>query len=140
MQTFLPVKSFSLAAQCLDWKRLGNQRREALIVIRAVVGESSGWVNHPAVKMWKGYSEALIQYSVAICDEWASRGYQDTCREKFLYYSLTSEVIYPPWYEDQEELRKVVVSHQSNLVRKDPEHYRKYFPEVSDDLPYYWPV
>jgi hypothetical protein len=24
-------------------------------------------------------------------------------------------------------------------VRKDPAHYRRYFPDVPDDLPYVWP-
>ena len=30
-------------------------------------------------------------------------------------------------------------SHQSSLLRKDPEHYRPQFPDVPDDLPYVWP-
>jgi len=29
--------------------------------------------------------------------------------------------------------------HQSNLVRKFPEHYRMHWPEVPEDLPYIWP-
>ena len=31
-------------------------------------------------------------------------------------------------------------SHQSALVRKDPDHYRPLFPDVPDDLPYVWPA
>jgi len=32
------------------------------------------------------------------------------------------------------------LSHQSNLLRKDPEFYRPVFgPDVPDDLPYVWP-
>jgi hypothetical protein len=27
-------------------------------------------------------------------------------------------------------------SHRSALVRKDPAHYRRFFPDVPDDLPY----
>ena len=30
-------------------------------------------------------------------------------------------------------------SHQAALVRKLPEHYRRLFPDVPDDLPYIWP-
>ena len=42
----------------------------------------------------------------------------------------------PPWLgEDRFHL-----SHQSALVRKDPAHYRTYFPDVPDDLPYVWPA
>jgi len=42
----------------------------------------------------------------------------------------------PPWLGDDEFHR----SHQSSLVRKDPDHYRSLFPDVPDDLPYVWPV
>jgi hypothetical protein len=42
----------------------------------------------------------------------------------------------PPWLGDDELHR----SHQSALVRKDPDHYRPLFPDVPDDLPYVWPV
>lgn len=31
-------------------------------------------------------------------------------------------------------------AHQSNLLRKDEQHYRKYFPNVPDNLPYIWPL
>jgi hypothetical protein len=31
-------------------------------------------------------------------------------------------------------------SHQSSLLRKDPDFYRPLFPDVPDDLPYVWPV
>jgi hypothetical protein len=41
----------------------------------------------------------------------------------------------PPWIGDAGFHR----SHQSNLVRKDPEFYRPFFPDVPDDLPYLWP-
>ena len=41
----------------------------------------------------------------------------------------------PPWLGDPAFHR----SHQSVLVRKDPEHYRKFFPDVPDDLSYVWP-
>ena len=41
----------------------------------------------------------------------------------------------PHWLGDEAVHR----SHQSALVRKDPEHYRRCFPDVPDDLPYVWP-
>ena len=31
-------------------------------------------------------------------------------------------------------------SHRSALVRKDPEFYRKHFPDVAPDIDYFWPV
>ncbi|MEV7045615.1 MSMEG_6728 family protein [Amycolatopsis sp. NPDC051061] len=41
----------------------------------------------------------------------------------------------PPWLGDEALHR----SHQSALVRKDPDHYATQFPDVSPDLPYVWP-
>jgi len=42
----------------------------------------------------------------------------------------------PSWLGDPDVHR----SHQSALLRKDPDHYRDLFPGVPDDLPYVWPV
>lgn len=136
MQTFLPYKSFERSAACLDRMRLGKQRVETLQILKALNSDSGGWRNHPAVLMWNEYSEALVEYGVAICDEWISRGYRDTCRGKIIEYSWGEDVVLPPWLGN----RRFHLGHQSNLVRKDSVHYRHYFPRVSDDLPYVWPV
>ncbi|MET8413745.1 cytoplasmic protein, partial [Streptomyces sp. NPDC005195] len=42
----------------------------------------------------------------------------------------------PPWLGDPAFHR----SHQSALVRKAPEIYIPFFPDVPDDLPYVWPT
>ena len=42
----------------------------------------------------------------------------------------------PPWLGDEEFHR----SHQSALLRKDPDHYGPLFPGVPDDLEYVWPT
>jgi len=42
----------------------------------------------------------------------------------------------PPWLGDTALHR----SHQSALLRKDPQRYGPSFPGVPDDLPYVWPV
>lgn len=87
--------------------------------------------------MWKGYEESLIEYGVTMCDEWISRGYKDTTRERILEFSQPSLLpIQKPWWFGKSEFH---ISHQSNLLRKDPNHYGQYF-SVPDDLPYYWPV
>lgn len=138
MQTFVPLGTdFQGTAKVLDRQRLGKQRVEGLQILNALTGRSKGWVNHPAVKMWKGYEPALIQYVVAMCDEWVSRGYKDTCKDKVLAIgeALSSAVITPPWLDDPE----VQLSHQSNLVRKLPGHYGEMW-DVPNDLPYKWVI
>lgn len=104
--------------------------------------ESASWSNHPAVAMWRGYEWALLRYQMAICHEWKSRGLEDTCRDKtislfqMIHPGLVEATENPPWVGDIQVHR----SHQSNLVRKDPEHYGKFFPEFPDNLPYFWPT
>lgn len=140
MQTFLPYKDFKKSAKCLDVKRLGNQRVEAFLILKILLGKTSAWKNHPAVKMWRGYEAALAAYADAICDEWISRGYKDTMKEKihqlFSSSGLPKKIIMPPFLGNQKFHR----SHKSNLLRKKPEHYSKYFSGVPDDLPYLWVV
>ena len=82
MQTFLPYKSFEKTAECLDYRRLGKQRVEALQIFNALTGvptksgkSYTGWLNHPAVIMWKGYEEALLLYKNKMIEERILRGY-----------------------------------------------------------------
>ena len=79
MQTFLPYANFNRSARALDYKRLGKQRVEALQIHNIVSGKrtTGGWVNHPAVKMWKGYAAALAVYHNTMIDEWVDRGYNN---------------------------------------------------------------
>lgn len=135
MQTFLPYESFDLSAQSLDYRRLGKQRVEAKQILLALGRTSGGWVNHPAVRMWRGYENALCNYGYFICGNWIERGYRDSLQGWFVQQQ-NGPIVLPPWLGDPELHR----SHQSNLVRKDPDFYRVQFPLVPDDLPYVWPV
>ncbi len=124
----------------LDSKRLGKQRIEVLQILRVLAGESRGWQNHPAVRMWRGYEEALAHYGLEVCGEWTRRGYIDNTSVKIREISKRLEdgstPCNPPWLGNRSFHR----SHQSNLVRKNAVYYRRYFPDVRDDLPYVWPV
>lgn len=135
MQTFLPFPDFEASARCLDNKRLGKQRIEVLTILRVLNGEVKGWRNHPAVLMWQGYENALVEYGLAVCDEWIRRGFVDRCRAKILGYRKRKRTVKPPWLGDREFHR----SHQSNLLRKNPKWYGRCF-KVADNLPYKWPV
>lgn len=137
MQTFLPYPDFAKCAAVIDRTRLGNQRNESKVILNTVRGISLGWRHHPAVKMWAGYSNSLIRYSVAFCDEWIKQGYQDNIRDWFLSMTDPNETDNdPPWLGDE----RLHLSHQSKLISKLPEHYRDLFPGVSDDLEYFWPT
>jgi len=75
MQTFLPYPDFAASLRVLDYRRLGKQRVEAFQLLRAISGKGSGWSNHPAAIMWRGYDNALKEYHNLAIDEWVQRGY-----------------------------------------------------------------
>lgn len=139
MQTFLPYADFAESARVLDRQRLGKQRVEAKQILRTLRGITSGWRNHPAVKMWRGYEVALALYGLSICEEWTRRGYRDAqaneIRDLVSPFNYGS-AFYPSWLGDDE----FHLSHRSNLIRKKPEHYGKLWPDVPNDLPYVWPA
>src|SRR5690349_15751305 len=149
MQTFLPFADFESSARVLDTKRLGKQRVEVIQVLRALTVPGYGWRHHPAAAMWAGYEEALVRYGLQICDQWCREDRADTCATTLVtdlastvgiaairtQPELAADGELPPWLGDEDVHR----SHRSALVRKDPEHYRRFFPDVPDDLPYVWP-
>lgn len=136
MQTFLPYPNFIRTATVLDRQRLGKQRVEAWQILRALTGLSGGWTNHPATRMWRGYENELALYGICICEEWIARGYRDSLLPEFESRFDESIVNIPPWIGDDQ----FHLSHKSNLLRKLPTHYRKYWRKVPSDLPYVWPT
>ncbi len=95
--------------------------------------------------MWRGYEEALGRYGLAACEAWVARGFGDSCAETITadlsaagvspirsYADLHAAGALPSWLFDPAVQR----SHQSALVRKDPDHYRSQFPDVPADLDY----
>lgn len=140
MQTFVPSASVTESVRCLDVKRLGKQRVETLQIMKALAGESKGWVNHPAVRMWRGHEGSLMAYQVETCNYWTSHyGYKDTCLDKT--YSVFDEhfdhtnTSFPEWWGDS----RVHDSHKNALVFKNPEHYKAYWPDAIPVYNYYWP-
>lgn len=136
MQTFLPYPDFEQSAKVLDRQRLGKQRVENLQLLRTIT-QGGGWRNHPVAKQWRDYPFLLFEYQTAICREWMNRGYSDTCLElsKIVVSGLSPADDYP-WWLGHEPYH---LSHQSNLLRKDANHYGKFFGGVVSTLPYFWP-
>jgi len=137
VQTFLPYDDYVASAKVLDRARLGKQRVETLQILNTLTGRSNGWVNHPAVRMWRGHELELAEYGVAVCLEWIGRGYKDSCLEKItnIMSDLVPSVVMPSWWGGD-----IHRTHRSKLLSKFPEHYRQFWPDEQDDLDYYWPV
>lgn len=136
MQTFLPFPDFSKTAAVLDRQRLGKQRVECLQILQTLKN-GTGWVNHPAVNMWRGRELHLVNYGLEICKEWIRRGYKDTCYQKILDLcpQYPNGRLIPDWITEE-----FCAAHRSNLLRKNPEFYSKFGWTESDDLPYVWPL
>lgn len=140
MQTFLPHPNFTQSAETLDRQRLCKQRVETMQILRALTIPGYGWANHPAVVMWAGSEEALTRYGLDVCAAWTAYGYRDTCAGKLVadlhtacgiqvvrtQQELAAAGALPAWLGDPDLHR----SHQSNLIRKAPDHYGPQFPGV----------
>lgn len=146
MQTFLPYPDFELSARLLDRQRLGKQRVEAMQILQALTGESKGWANHPATRMWEGHEKALAEYMGAMCKEWVKRGYKNTKCGSYLdtwwrlhgwrFHSCTD----PDWNDYESEFHR---RHRLKLVWKLPEHYLPLFTDIfevpAEEPEYIWP-
>ena len=162
MQTFLPFDSYIRSAEALDDSRLHNQVNEALVIMASAlrlrrveedyvpvpVGEKVGWENHPAVKMWAGSVNCLALYTLECMTELCQRKHSsgsaratDSVRwlrlqKLWKHARIAGSDKDPAWIANEALFR----SHQSNLIRKLPEHYVPLFPGVPNDLPYVWPA
>ncbi len=145
MQTFLPYEDFAKSAQVLDRARLGKQRVECLQILNALVGQSSGWTNHPATIMWTDREYQLARYGLAMCHEWAKRGYENTktmpaLQEYAFYFRDHGYDKRMPWWMG---MPKFHLRHRMVLVWKNPDYYLPLFDDIqkapTQKPPYYWP-
>jgi hypothetical protein len=163
MQTFITDKYVSSIAADLDNKRLHKQALEAwqiLMVLCELDPDGNeripkGWVNHPAVKMWRGHEYYLYYYACHMVDEWVRRGYKSTLKEKLFKTLLAADekgivsigggIDEPSWWLDEDVMSKVISSHRRALLVKNYEWYHQkdwvedteFYPETYE---YVWPT
>jgi hypothetical protein len=163
MQTFIPLATddYSEIAKTLDNKRLNKQALEGWQILMTLLEldpqgdhrKPRGWVNHPAVRMWRGSELELGSYVGAMVKEWKRRGYKSTIDVKT---SNTLQVAYenalineqphkPTWMQDQQELEAIASTHRKALLVKDYAWYSQFnWPEDTGVEPteyeYKWPM
>jgi hypothetical protein len=145
MQTFLPYPDFAQSAAVLDPPRLGKQRVETLQILRALELFDYGWGTHPAVRMWRGHTPALVCYGLAFVEQWTREGRADTTAALISEFApavtassqddLAAAKSMPPWLGDE----RLHASHRAALVRKLPDYYLPIFGDTDGDIPYFWP-
>jgi len=134
MQTFLPYPNLKKSLKVLDNRRLGKQRVEAFQILNILLNrtDKKGWKNHPAVKMWQGYENALKLYFNKSVKLWISRGYKNNMKLE----NIDGKIILPKWFGN----KKFHYSHRGNLLRKDKKFYSKFGWKESEKLYYIWPT
>jgi hypothetical protein len=163
MQTFVPLtSSFEDIARTLDRARLNKQALEGWQILMTLLELDPqgnhrvprGWVNHPAVKMWRGHEITLYLYIQAMVEEWKRRGYKSTIGDKAketIRVAIAAGVLDPKgstppsWVSDSQTFKKVAASHRAALLSKDYEWYSQFeWPEDTGSRPeaydYVWPV
>ena len=153
MQTFLPyVGNFKMSAQALDNKRLNKQLLEGRQIYSALMGQTIGWRNHPATRMWENHENMLMEYLTAIKNECVRRGiktdknWTEIERLHEWNWHRGSGLTIPAWMRDPTAANKIETTHRANLFIKDPIHYadfeyavKKYRDMVCcDRCNYYW--
>lgn len=126
MQTFVPYSTYTDSAGILDNRRLNKQILEGIQILEIVTQESiitknvsknTGWVNHPAVNMWRDCPNGLMNYIESCINEWISRGFEPKNMIN-AYYNFTNGyfleyVSYPEWWNGN-----IHVSHAKALLFK----------------------
>jgi len=135
MQTFITDTDVSKSMQSLDVKRLGKQRVEAKQIYLALTDPEYGWKSHPAVRMWAGYEQSLAEYALVCCHQWTYLGYEDSLTDWFRARLGPRSYVRPWWWWDA----RLILSHRSNLIRKNPTYYQHIWPNVPPDIEYFWP-
>jgi hypothetical protein len=148
MQTFVPYADLNKSAAVLDSKRLNKQLLEGRQIYQILVQRRTkgGWVNHPAVLMWKNYDNALYAYLQAIKTECNRRNISteknwEAINQMYHWnWDRGNDVVMPPWWNDE----RVHESHRNNLYAKDPDFYVQFANAnrvtCCDRCNYFWPT
>lgn len=148
MQTFVPYADFAESAAVLDNKRLNKQLLEGRQIYNILAQDKrhGAWVNHPAVKMWRGFNVALYNYLRAIKDECDYRGIKtdknwEAIEHIYKFdYGHGVNLIMPPWWGDN----RIHESHRNNLYVKDAMYYAEFSnakrTTCCDKCNYFWPT
>lgn len=157
MKMYIPVPDFRKSAQILDRELLRQTALECATALRSLTGVEKlrdwSWKSRPGIEMWRTYECALYTYFSILNVEMVTRGM------KPLLYPLpmiqNCKLVLPHWFGEH----SFHVAQQSELIRteklrstvpgtgilvrkqgqKSPDYYRSLFPDVPDNIRFYWP-
>ena len=153
MQTFMTRYGMWSTARDLDDKRLFKQVVEAKQIAMWYFCYNEDFPgNHPATKMWDGHEHYLLNYGAVMAGEVCRRndtmtaGQHGAALEMMAWFAKHQKQFrldfpgIPATQPDWMRSREFILSHRSNLVRKDEAYYGRLFPTVDADRPYLWPL
>ena len=113
-----------------------NLHRFYLLTILLNRTTSKAWHNHPAVKMWKGYENALKHYYNIMVEEWIKRGYKNN----MLQLEIKGDIVMPSWLGRAD----IHERYREKLLSKNFKWYSQFgwkeVCKVPNNDPYIWPV
>lgn len=115
MQNFLPYPDVEKSVKCLDRQRLVKQNLETRQCLNALLGLSKGWVNHPAVRAYKGHERFLFNYGLKVNEECVRRGYKNSADRYEVYKPLLKDDDSSPTWFGREDIHS---SHRGRLKCK----------------------
>lgn len=136
----LPHKSFEWSARALTD---GHLQENMVMIDRVMSALLVDGYDSEEANIWARYTRALLAYQQATCFEWAQRGGNDYYwnRTRLVFLDAVKDpmaipLILPPWVGYAE----MHISHQSYLIRSNPEHYSRQFPGISPNHKIVWPL
>ena len=135
MILWLPYESFGRSASVMDSRTLSIQRYDAWRLLHLLTkGIPEGMKVTPTILMWKNYPSWVACYGMATSLEWEARSNKKSeITEMFRHHLDVADVTdpYPPWLGDS----VLHLSHRSNMIRLDPDHYMTLWPDLPEGLP-----
>jgi len=150
VNTFVTHDDPVQCAKNLDYRRLGKQRVEAKQILDILLkpenpeDSTKAWSHHPAVLMWRGYTNGLKFYLNCMIEEWVHRGYNNNMNLEEYAVSASGDsketgppVIKLPWWFT---CRQFQLAHQCALLRKDNKYYQDVFTLTKEEKEQYFLV
>jgi len=115
LQTWLPYPNIYPSVSVLTDDELCKQRVDAKKILDTLENKSQTYRHHPAVKMWRGYSELLKGYLSGCLKEWTKRGHSNNMEWPQVMYS---KVTMPEWWG-----KRIHASHKARLLYGNLNYY-----------------
>lgn len=124
-------------AKCLDTKRLSKLITEVYQIMRALIGETKAYANHPVTVSWRRHEGALLKYVEVMHAEYFLRTGK-THKSYDNIHILAGQNMYifecsshdlPLYYMHE----RTKIMYRSHYIRKDS-HYRELWPDVPNDI------